>query len=141
MPRSISLDSVYKFKRGDIFKNLSAKKQFCFNRNSFLFQFSKKKHLKKHVIIRTKYEWKRTLRKRCPYLELFWSVFSRIRTEYREIRSISRYSVRMRENVNQITPNTDTFHAVVHLFFRNLTRIELLGRRMDFIDIKRSFSK
>ena len=41
------------------------------------------------------------LRKKCPYLELFWSVFSRIRTEYGEIRSISLYSVRMRENVDQ----------------------------------------
>ena len=32
-----------------------------------------------------------SLRKKCPYSELFWSVFSRIRT--------------------RITPNTDTFHA------------------------------
>ena len=31
----------------------------------------------------------------------FWSVFSRIWTEYREIRSISSYSVRMRENTEQ----------------------------------------
>ena len=31
----------------------------------------------------------------------FWSVFSLIRTEYREIRSISPYSVRMRENTDQ----------------------------------------
>ena len=31
------------------------------------------------------------------YLEFFWSVFSRIRTEYRAIRSISPYSVGMRE--------------------------------------------
>ena len=30
-----------------------------------------------------------TLRKNCPYLELFWSIFSRIGTEYVEIRSIS----------------------------------------------------
>ena len=29
-----------------------------------------------------------------------WSVFSHIRTEYREIRSISPYSVRMRENAD-----------------------------------------
>ena len=50
------------------------------------------------------------LRKKCPYLELFWSAFSRIRTEYGDIRSISPYgeilrispySVRMRENVDQ----------------------------------------
>ena len=32
---------------------------------------------------------------------IFWSVFSRIRTEYGEIRSISSYSVRMRENTDQ----------------------------------------
>ena len=31
----------------------------------------------------------------------FWSVFSRIRAEYGEIRSISPYSVRMRENIGQ----------------------------------------
>ena len=42
-----------------------------------------------------------SLRKKCPYLELFWSVFSRIRTEYGEILCISSYSVRMRENMNQ----------------------------------------
>ena len=42
-----------------------------------------------------------TLRKKFPYSELFWSVFSRIRTVYGEIRSISRYSVRMQENTDQ----------------------------------------
>ena len=41
------------------------------------------------------------LRKKCPHSELFCSVFSRIRTEYGEIRSISPYSVRMRENTDQ----------------------------------------
>ena len=43
---------------------------------------------------------------------VFWSVFSCIRIEYREIRSISPYSVRMWENVTRKSPNTDTFHAV-----------------------------
>ena len=38
-----------------------------------------------------------TLRKKCPYLELFWSTFSRILTEY----GISPYSVLMRGNVNE----------------------------------------
>ena len=42
-----------------------------------------------------------TLRKNCLYSELFWSAFSRIRTEYGKIRSISPYSVRMRENAGQ----------------------------------------
>ena len=44
--------------------------------------------------------WSSALRKTCSYSELFYSVFSRIRTEYEEIRSISP-SVRMRENTDQ----------------------------------------
>ena len=43
---------------------------------------------------------KATLRKKCPYSELFWSVFSRIRTEG-EILRISSYSVRKREKTEQ----------------------------------------
>ena len=39
---------------------------------------------------------------------LFWFAFSRIRTEYEEIRSISPYSVRMRENTDLKGSNTDT---------------------------------
>ena len=42
-----------------------------------------------------------TLREKCPYSELFWSVFSRFRTEYEEILSIYPYSDRMRENTDQ----------------------------------------
>ena len=42
-----------------------------------------------------------TLRKACPYSELFWSAFSRIRTEYGKIIRVSPYSVRMRENTDQ----------------------------------------
>ena len=42
-----------------------------------------------------------TLRKKCQYSELFWSAFPRIWTEYGEIRSISPYSVRIRENTEQ----------------------------------------
>ena len=45
---------------------------------------------------------RKTLRKKCPYSELFWSVFSRIRTEYGEIPRISPYSVQMRENTDRI---------------------------------------
>ena len=48
-----------------------------------------------------KKHYRKSLRKKCPYPELFWSVFSRIRTEYREIRSISLYSVQMQENMDQ----------------------------------------
>ena len=41
------------------------------------------------------------LREKCLYTELFWSVFSRIRTEYEETLRISSYSVRMRENMDK----------------------------------------
>ena len=41
------------------------------------------------------------LPEKCPNTEFFWSVFSRIRTEYGEIGSISPYSVRMWENMDQ----------------------------------------
>ena len=42
-----------------------------------------------------------SLRKKYLYSELFWSVFSHIRTEYGEIWSISQYSVQIRENADQ----------------------------------------
>ena len=42
-----------------------------------------------------------THRKKCPYLEFFWPVFSRTLTEYRNILRISPYSVRMRENMDR----------------------------------------
>ena len=37
----------------------------------------------------------------CSYSELFWSVFSHIRTEYGEILRLSPYSIRMRKNAEQ----------------------------------------
>ena len=40
------------------------------------------------------------VREKCPYSEFFWSVFSRIRTEYGEISCISPCSARMRENTD-----------------------------------------
>ena len=48
---------------------------------------------------------KTTLREKYPYSEFFWSVFSRIQTEYG-------YSVRLREMRTRKTPNTHNFHAV-----------------------------
>ena len=40
-------------------------------------------------------------REKRPYLEFFWSVLSRIWTEYGEILRISPYSIRIRENTDQ----------------------------------------
>ena len=48
-----------------------------------------------------KYFRQKAPRKKYPYSELFWSVFTRIRIEYGEIIWISSYSVRMPENANQ----------------------------------------
>ena len=42
-----------------------------------------------------------TLREKCPYSELFWSTFFRIRTKYGEILLTFPYSVQMRENAYQ----------------------------------------
>ena len=50
-----------------------------------------------------------SLRKKSPYSELFWSIFSRIRAEYG-----APYLVWMWEIRTRITPNTDSFHAVCH---------------------------
>ena len=49
----------------------------------------------------TKKQRCKALREKCLYLELFWSAFSCVRTEYGEIQSISPYSVQTRENVDQ----------------------------------------
>ena len=57
--------------------------------------------------------------------------FFRIRTEYGEIRSISLYSVRMRENARKmrttITPNTETFYTVLQTLKR-LQKIQKIGQ-------------
>ena len=57
-----------------------------------------------HVSISTSWTFHFTpssLGEKCPYSEFFWSVFSRIRTGHGEIRSISPYSVRIRETMDQ----------------------------------------
>ena len=42
-----------------------------------------------------------TWHEKCPYSEFFWSVFSRIRTEYGDLFRKSPYSVQMLENTGQ----------------------------------------
>ena len=51
----------------------------------------------------------KSLRKKCPYSESFWSVSSRIRTEYGEILRISPRSIRMRENMDQKNSKYENF--------------------------------
>ena len=54
------------------------------------------------------------LRKKCPCLELFWSVFSRSQIECGKIRT-------------RITPNTDTFHAVQIIIY---LKYKVVGARI-----------
>ena len=56
------------------------------------------------------------LRKKCPHSVLFWSIFSRICTEYGEILCISPYSVRIRENADQNNSEYGHFSHSNHLF-------------------------
>ena len=83
-------------------------------------------------IIHAKYYYI-TLPKKCSYLELFWSVFSRIPTEYREIQSISEHSVQMRENTDQ--KNSEYGH-----FLRSVTHCKCnpckFFKNWSFRDIK-----
>ena len=60
-----------------------------------------------------------TLRKKCPYSELLCSVFSRIRTEYGEIQSISPYSVQMREKADQNNSEYEHFSRMLPLIVKN----------------------
>ena len=52
----------------------------------------------------------------------FWSVFSRVRTEYGEIRSIPPYSFRMRENTDQ--KNSVFGHFSRSVFLLNFSNIQ-----------------
>ena len=54
-----------------------------------------------------------SLRKKCPYSELFWSEFSCIQTEYGEIRRISPYSVQIKENADQNNSECGHFSRTV----------------------------
>ena len=56
-----------------------------------------------------------SLRKKCPYSELFWSLFYHIWTEYGEIRSIFPYSVRIWENTDQNNSEYGHFSRSVYL--------------------------
>ena len=56
------------------------------------------------------------MREKCPYSELFWSLFSHIRTEYEEMLRISPYSVRMQEYTDQNNSEYGHFLRSVCLF-------------------------
>ena len=82
------------------------------------------------MIFQTKFAQKGLLHKKCPYSELFWSAFSRIRTEYREKLSISPYSVQMQENADQSNSKYGHFlcSATISLIFFSI----ISGEIFDF---------
>ena len=80
-----------------------------------------------------------SLRKKCPYSEFFWRVFSRIRNEYGEITSISPYSVQMRENTDQKNSEYGLFLcSVIHKATRAMSEGWPKDRRNQnsIVDIK-----
>ena len=62
---------------------------------------------------------------------VIWSVFSRIRTavqmrENMTVRMRGNFTVQMRKNKTRITPNTDTFYAVVlNMCLQNILKVIL----------------
>ena len=83
---------------------------------------------------------------KCPYSELLWSVFSRIRTEYSQLEFSSNW-----ENAdhiqseygkmqNRTTSNTDTFYAALTMIITKLQVFSTMAQKMAF-SIKDFFSK
>ena len=65
------------------------------------------------------------LRKKYSYLEFFWSVFSRIRTEYGEMGVSLRIQSECRKIQTRKTRHMDTFHAVPAMeSLQNIIRME-----------------
>ena len=78
-----------------------------------------KRFLKNFGVVLNNYlsKYEPSLREKCSYSELFWSVFSRIRTKYGEIQNISSYLVRMRENTDQNNSEYEHFFTQCILSF------------------------
>ena len=76
-----------------------------------------------------------------PYSEFFWSVFSRIWTEYGEILPISPYSVRKRDNADQ--KNSEYGHFLRNDKFprKKLWRREIVAKLHAFQKKFDTFSK
>ena len=75
---------------------------------------------------------KYSLRKKCPYSELFLFMFSGIWTEYGEIPSIFRIQPECGKMRTRITPNTDTFPSVT--ISKNLER-KLKGQMLKIFQL------
>ena len=74
------------------------------------------------------------LRGKCSHLEFFWSRFSRIWNEYREILPISTYSVRMWEN-------TDQYNSEYGRFLCSLDCHKMWGKKEKSLSFKKNCSE
>ena len=75
-----------------------------------------------------------SLRVKCPYSELFWFVFSRIRTEYWQLRSISTYAIQMRENTNQNNSEYGHFlRSVCNFWHKYLENSVMFTQRLKWM--------
>ena len=81
-----------------------------------------------------------SLCEKCPYWELFWSAFSHIRNEYVEI------SLRIQSECGKmqtrITPNTDTFYAVLSAWCTlkgDVNLNKLAAGRCRFVEVSVTF--
>ena len=70
------------------------------------------------------------LREKCPHLEFFRFVFSRIRTEYREIHSTSPNLVQMRENTDQKNSSYGHLSRSVTYNFVDLQKMQSYQEKM-----------
>ena len=75
-----------------------------------------------NIILRIISYFTQKLRKKCLYSELLWSIFFHIWTEYKDIRSISSYSVLMQENMDQ--NNSEYGHFSSSEIFRTILCIQ-----------------
>ena len=91
------------------------------------------------------FAWWKTLRKKCPYAELPWSIFSGIVTEYGKILRVSTYSVQIRENADQnnsecrpvlVSESVGLLHIAYFVIQR---KNSLLCNVSEWIDCDRTF--
>ena len=88
------------------------------------------------IVVYLSWWWVGSLREKCPYSEFFWSVFSRIRTEYGQMLVSFRIHSECEKIRIRKTPNTDTFHTVGY-FVEFLTSLKnYLGRPWKFTKFK-----
>ena len=80
-----------------------------------------------------------SLREKYRYSEFFWSVFFRIWTEYEEIRSISLYSVRIRENTDQKNSEYGHFSCSISPWYGVASLFEKVA--LSLFSIQLLFSK